>query len=105
MLASVNEAGWLGMSTGEVESLEAAMQAGEPVAKEAGEVSGSAKKPGHVEFAGQGVHAGGVPNKEGPQPAQPVPSADSLNGAGQVIGVQSREESGVGMLGCSPGPH
>ena len=85
--------------------MEAARQAEEPVVSEAGSLSGSAKKPGHVEFAGQGVHAGGVPYKEGPQPAQPVPSADSNRGAGQVIGEQSREERGVGMLGCSPGPH
>ena len=81
------------------------MQAEDPIAKEAGAFSGSVKKPGQVEFAGQRMHAGGVPYKEGPQPAQPVPSADSTNGAGQVIGVQSLEERGVGMPGCSPGPH
>ena len=93
------------MTTGEEESVEAAMQAEEPVAREAGAFSGSVKKPGQVEFAGHGVHVGGMPYKEGPQPAQPEPSADSNKGGGQVIGVQSLEESGVGMLGCSPGPH
>ena len=104
-MASVKEAGWLGMTTGEEESVDAAVQAKDPVTREAGAFSGSVKKPGQVEFVGQVVHAGGEPYSDKPQPAQPVPSADSTNGAGQVIGEQSLVERGVGMLGCSPGPH
>ena len=105
MLARLNEAGWFGMTTRVEESVEAAVQVDETVASVAGTAKGSVKKPGQVVFAGHGEQAGGAPYKEEPQPAQPVPSADSDSGEGHVMGVQSLEDSGVGMLGCSPGPH
>ena len=105
MLARLKEVGWLGMTTGMRESVEATVQAEDLVAREAEAASGRVKKPGQVELAGQIEQAGGVPYEEGPQPAQPVPSAESSSGAGQVMGAQSRVESGVGMLGCKPGPH
>ena len=104
-MARLNEAGWLGIIKGVRVSVEAATQVDDPMVRLAGAASGSVKKPGHVVFTGHGEQAGGVPQEDGPQPAQPVPSADSDSGGGQVMGVQSLEDSGVGMLGCSPGPH
>ncbi len=61
MLASEKDDGWLGITTGVVEMVEAAVHKEEPAAREAGWLRGSAKKPGQVELAGQLLQAGGVP--------------------------------------------
>ncbi len=49
------------MTTGMAESIEAATQVDDPVAKVEGAVRGSEKKPGQVAFTGHNEHEGGVP--------------------------------------------